>query len=217
MFSPLAAVVPPTVAIWTHLADYYIFFGTAAGVVVTCYMVYNIVKNRAREGRQAPKFHEEKGEWGNWKGAILTLLVTGSVLGFVEYQTFASVNLIVPPDPPAAVHIGVIAQQWSWTFVYPNGLKLVGNLTVPADTEVILNITSIDVTHSFSLAMLNVAKDATPGHFNTLWFNATSPGVYADAIRCKELCGVGHALMTASLTVVPPAAYQTWYAKTGGT
>src|SRR5258708_7396886 len=45
LFSPLDAT-PPTVAIWTTLANYYIYLGTAAGAVVTAYMLYYIMKNR---------------------------------------------------------------------------------------------------------------------------------------------------------------------------
>src|SRR5712664_1169852 len=67
LYSPLDAT-PPTVAIWTTLANYYIYLGTAAGVVVTAYMLYYIMKNRAKPGRQAPAFHEEIG--GTGKGSF---------------------------------------------------------------------------------------------------------------------------------------------------
>jgi len=207
--APLAAL-PPTVAIWTTLSNYYVFFGTAAGVIVGAFMIYNIVKNRAKPGREVPAFHHEEGDWGNWKGVVLTLCVTGSVLAFVEYQTFASANLVAIPNDPNALNIGVVGRQYSWSFTYPNGYTNFQNLTVPEGQIVILNITSADVTHGLYIPALSVAKDAQPGLYNQLWFNATQTGVYT--IQCRQLCGVGHALMLSKLVVVSPSDYQKWYA-----
>lgn len=204
---PLDAT-PPTVAIWTTVSNYYVLLGTAAGVIVGAFMVYNIVKNREKPGRQVPAFHHEQGDWGNWKGVLLTLCITGSVLGFVEYQTFASANLIAIPNDPNMT-IGVTGRQFSWSFTYPNGYTNFSNLTVPMDKIVILNITSADVTHGLYIPALDVGKDAQPGFYNQLWFNATQPGVFT--IECRQLCGAGHATMVSELVVVSQSDYNTWY------
>lgn len=195
----------PTNVIWWTLLRYYTFLGFAAGTIVVAWMVHGIVKYRASKVKEAPKFHEESG-WGNWKSVVLTLLVTGTVLGFVEYQTFAGVGLVVSPsgDP---ININVIGRQFTWEFIYPNGAITIGNLTVPVNQQIVLNVTSVDVDHAFSIPMLSIAKDALPGQYNTLWFNATSAGFYKDAIVCKELCGVGHALMLAGLNVTTNSTY----------
>ena len=88
-------VEAPTAALFNNLYNWYLFLGFAAGTVVTVWMMYNIVTNRTKNVKEAPKFHEEEeGPWGNWKTVLMTLLVTGSVLAFVEYETFASVGLI---------------------------------------------------------------------------------------------------------------------------
>lgn len=214
MYSAPLYVTPPTTALWLNLWWYYIVLGTAGGVVVIGYMVYNIVKYRYREGKKATYVEHTHTRWQAAKGVLMTLAVTGTVLGVVEYQSFADVGLIVPPDPPSnMLDIGVIGAQFSWTFVYPNGVKVVDNLTVPQGQDVLLNITSVDVDHSFSLPALDVAKDATPGLHNIVWFDATNLGVYE--IQCKELCGAGHAFMTAQLTVVNASAYDKWYATLG--
>ena len=107
-----------------------------------------------------------------------------------------------------------------------------GNLTVPMGRDVVLNITSKDVFHSMGITMLAEKEDAIPGRVNQMWFMIpslrvpTTPDVakvtcsaagtscmYLNAIRCFELCGVGHATMWANLTVVSQAAWATW---TGG-
>lgn len=210
LYSPQLAATPPTVATWTTLQNYYLILGGAAAVIVTGYMVAMIIKNRERPGRQVPAFHEEKGDWGNWKSILMLLCVTGSVLTFVEYETFASANLVALPNDPG-VTIGVTGRQYSWSFTYPNGYTDYQNLTVPANQIIILNITSADVTHGFFIPSLDVAKDAQPGIYNQLWFNATGTGTFT--IECRQLCGVGHALMRSELVVLSPAQYQTWYSK----
>jgi cytochrome c oxidase subunit II len=216
MFPLPLDVQAPTDVIWWSLFRTYMFLGFAAGTIVTGFMIYWIVKYRHKNVKEAPKFHDESG-WGNWKSVVMTLLITGTVLGFVEYQTFASVNLINPPtgaDPPLTIN--VTGQQFVWSFTYPNGHVLFHNLIVPVNQIIILNITSDDVDHSFSIPSLSVAKDAIPGEYNFLWFNATNVGNVVNGIRCKELCGVGHALMVGNLTVLSQSAYDQWYSSLGG-
>ncbi|MDA4116127.1 MAG: cytochrome c oxidase subunit II [Thaumarchaeota archaeon] len=207
---PLDAT-PPTVQIFNTLQNYYLILGGAAAVIVIGYMVFMIAKNRERPGRQVPAYHHEEGDWGNWKGVVMLLCVTGSVLAFVEYETFASANLVAIPDPPNALQVGVVGRQFSWSFTYDNGYTDFQNLTVPLNTIVILNITSADVTHGFYIPSLDVAKDAQPGIYSQLWFNATQPGTFT--IVCRQLCGVGHALMISKLVVETTSAYNTWYSK----
>jgi cytochrome c oxidase subunit 2 len=40
------------------------------------------------------------------------------------------------------------------------------------------------------------------------WFVAETIDIYT--IRCYELCGTGHAQMTADLLVLTPTAFTTW-------
>jgi len=211
LFSLRLDATPPTVQIFSTLQNYYLILGGAASVIVIGYMVYQIAKNRERPGRKVPAFHHEEGDWGNWKGIVMLLCVTGSVLAFVEYQTFASANLVAIPDPPNTLQVGVVGRQFSWSFTYPNGYTDFQNLTVPQGEIVILNMTSADVTHGLYIPALDVAKDAQPGVYNQLWFNATQPGTYT--IQCRQLCGVGHALMLSKLVVDTPSVYNAWYSK----
>ncbi len=207
--SPLDAT-PPTVTIFSNVQDYYLILGTAAAVIVIGYMIAMIIKNRARPGRVVPAFADEHGDWGNWKSVIALLCITGSVLGFVEYQTFAAANLVALPNDPGMT-VGVVGRQYSWSYTYANGYTDYQNLTVPMNQIVVLNITSADVTHGFFIPALDVGKDAQPGIYNQLWFNATQPGTFL--IECRQLCGPGHATMLSKLVVLSDAAYNTWYAK----
>jgi heme/copper-type cytochrome/quinol oxidase subunit 2 len=124
---------------------------------------------------------------------------------------------------------GMSCAQSYYTGLYSGGS---GNLTVPMGRDIVLNITSTDVFHSMGITMLAEKEDAIPGRVNQMWFEVpalqvqTTPDVaavkcnsagtaclYVDAVRCFELCGVGHATMWANMTVVTQATWNSW---TGG-
>ena len=111
-----------------------------------------------------------------------------------------------------------------------NSYRKGGNLTVPTGWDIVLNISSKDVFHSMGITMLAEKEDAIPGRVNQMWFMVpslkvpTTPDVaavtcdssscfYQWAVRCFELCGVGHATMQANLTVVSQTRWLSW---TGG-
>ena len=197
---------PQTVETYTQLFNLYFAFGVAAGVIVIGLMVYLAIRYRAKSGHN-PSAHPVPG----WKVALITALISASILITAEYNTFASESNITIPSNPNAIHIHVTAFQWGWNFTYPNGKATLNNLTVPAGAIIILNVTSRDVFHSFGIPMLAEKIDAIPGRINTMWFQAPfQTGVYKDAIRCYELCGAGHALMVANLTVVSQQNWQRW-------
>jgi cytochrome c oxidase subunit 2 len=201
-------VTAPTVQTFTSLQNYYLILGGIAGAVVMGYMMFQIAKNRERPGRQVPAYHHEEGDWGSWKSVVGLLCITGTVLAFVEYQTFADASLIAIPSDPN-LNVSVTGGQYYWHFTYPNGYTDYSALVVPQNQIVILNITSMDVTHGFFIPSLDVGKDAQPGIYNQLWFNATQQGNFT--IECRQLCGPGHALMHSTLQVLSNSAYNTWY------
>lgn len=203
MYSGSLAATPPTVATWNWVYHWYLYFGAATAAVVICALLYAVIRYRAK-GEAGPT-HQFKPT--SWKVVLAIVLIMGAILAGAGYQTFAAFTNINIPNDPGAVTIRVTGFQWAWNFTYPNGQYAIDSLTVPVNTVVILNITSSDVYHTFGIAMLDVKEDAIPGKINQLWFNMTQIGFYKDAIRCYQLCGIGHAYMIANLTVVSQAAW----------
>ena len=76
--------------------------------------------------------------------------------------------------------------------------------SVPAGARVRFDVTSVDVNHGFGLydphGHLIGSVQAMPGYHNELDLTLVDPGVYR--IRCLELCGLNHATMEGSFTVV---------------
>ena len=197
--------VPPTTATYNFLLDWYLVSAIIAGGFVIGLLIFFAVKYRAKRGAPPPS----KGPESLWI-PIAVVAIMALALGAAGYQTFASASNIQIPNTPNSVTVDVLAFQWGWNFTYPNGHFALDNLTVPAGRVVILNITSRDVFHSLGIAMLAVKEDAIPGKVNQLWFQVNTPGVYEDAIRCYELCGIGHSYMMANLTVVSQSDWNAW-------
>jgi len=215
MYAGLLASVPPTTATWNSLYNWYLFFGMGAAIIVISLLGFFMVRYRSRGALSQPLVHKTEG----WKIVLVTVLISITVLSAAEYQTFASFsNISIPNDSTCVndtgspcVHIRVLAFQWGWNFTYPNGKYALNNLTVPAGRDVILNISSRDVFHSFGIPLLAVKEDAIPGKVNQLWFMIPEgTQIPADAIRCYELCGVGHALMLGNVTLVSQSAWERW-------
>jgi len=112
------------------------------------------------------------------------------------------------------ITIDVVGMQFSWQFIYPNGHTTTGELRVPKDRLIRLNVTSADVFHNFGSPELRFKADALPGQQTNAWFVAKQTGTYQ--ANCYELCGSGHSYMSADIRVVTQNGYDQWYNRTEG-
>lgn len=202
--------ISPNAELWTSLFDLFLVMGASTAAMVFGYMVYLVATRR--EGRGSRDIgHKE----GSTRRFLMVLVVICVVVGTTLYISLgvATDPYYTPPDNAPRLVIKVYAFRWGWNFTYPDGVSLINTLRVPVNTTIVLNITSEDVFHSLGIPMLDVKADAVPGFWNTLWFVVTVPGNYTDAIRCYELCGPGHAYMTANLDVMPAESFASWYSR----
>ena len=115
----------------------------------------------------------------------------------------------LPFDEGGALTVQVIAQQWKFTYRFPQyGGVEVPALELPAHTPITFHVTSLDVIHSFWAYQLGVKADANPGVDNVAY--VTTEGPLTFHIHCAELCGVWHGYMYGTGHVVPPAQFGTW-------
>ena len=191
-------VAAPTATTWQSLYNLYWIFAVAVGTITIGALVFFSVKYRNKTGRQEPVRSSERAVP---TAVIVVIIVMAIILASVAFESFQAIGVYDnPPNDPNTIHVNVTGQRFSWSFNCTSPCSSAGNvLTVPADTVVVLNITSIDVFHSFAIPALRVKADAIPGRFNTLWFRAPA-GTYI--IQCYELCGNGHAFMIGKLNVV---------------
>jgi len=98
--------------------------------------------------------------------------------------------------------------QYAWIFTYPDSGIVDGELHVPANQDVLLNISSQDVIHSFWVPQFRLKQDAIPGQATELRFVATKPGTYS--VVCAELCGAYHGGMRTQVIVHTPEDFEQW-------
>src|SRR5512138_3907347 len=169
---------------------------------------YSLIVFRRKKGDTTDAEHME----GNTK-----LEITWTIFPLVLVMVFAylgAVNLAETRrvDPDAMV-VQVTARQWSWTFEYPavNGLTVASpELHVPVGKQILLQMTSNDVIHSFWVPEFRVKQDLVPGRITELRVTPTRVGSYK--VRCAELCGTGHYSMEQPVIVSAQGEFAAWMA-----
>ena len=98
--------------------------------------------------------------------------------------------------------------QYAWIFTYPDSGEISGEMHVPVNRPVALNISAGDVIHAFWLPEFRIKQDAIPGRDSKLVFTPTRVGKYP--VICAELCGAYHGGMKTQLYVETEAEYEQW-------
>lgn len=91
---------------------------------------------------------------------------------------------------PTTQTFDVVAQQFEFS---------PASITVNQGDTVVLNLTTADVPHGFSLPQFDVNETITPGKTKTVEFVADTAGTFSFA--CSVVCGAGHSGMTGTLVV----------------
>ena len=110
------------------------------------------------------------------------------------------------PKPPRKYSSS--ASSGCGTSSIPKGVREINELHVPVNVPIKLTMTSDDVIHDFYIPAFRVKKDAVPGRYTSLWFQATKIGTYH--IFCAQYCGADHAEMIGWVYVMSAPDYAAW-------
>jgi cytochrome c oxidase subunit II len=173
--------------------------------VVAAVSLYAVVRFRVRpdDDTDGPPIHGHTGLEIVWT-AIPAALVTA--ISIVSAVALAQNDHL----PKNHLKVQVIAQQFAWTFKYPQyGDLTTTTLRLPIHRPVELLIRSLDVTHSFWVPDFGQKLDAVPGpKFNRLVVTPKREGRFD--VVCTELCGLGHALMRSQTIVMSKSGFDRW-------
>lgn len=159
-------------------------------------------------------FHRKKDELGD--GAYLTgdstleitwtaiPLVAVLVLAYAGAKTLGAIRVI----DPTALQVKVTAGQWYWQYAYPDYGVTSTDLYLPVQVQIDLQMTSVDVIHSFWVPEFRVKQDIIPGRSVDLRITPILIGKYK--VRCSELCGLRHAYMEGAVNVVSQTDFANW-------
>lgn len=178
-------------------------------------------KFRAQEGVPAQYVTGKEPHLKQWitipHGVIIlcdVVLIVGAVRVWYNVKQFM-------PEPQQT--IGIIGQQWAWTFVHPgpdgeldteDDIAMVDELHVQVDTTYHFRLESKDVLHSFSVPVWRLKQDALPGRVILGWFEPTLTGEYS--VQCAEMCGIGHGIMGARVFVETAEEHADWIREVSG-
>jgi cytochrome c oxidase subunit II len=186
-------------------AFWYIFLVSAVLLTgITAVMIFFVIRYRRSRHPHPADIRD------NWKLELLwTVIPTLIALSMfvVGWNSYTGLRTV----PAGSVQISVLAQMFSWIFVYDNDKESENLLVVPENTPIKLNIQSLDVIHSFSLPAFRVKADAVKNFPTYVWFRTREPGEYD--ILCTEYCGLDHSQMVAKLRVLSRQDYEAWLAK----
>jgi cytochrome c oxidase subunit 2 len=172
------------------------------GILIAALLVVFAVRFRRRsEAERPPPIHGSLALELTWTIVPLGIVLLIFLWGAKVFVTMARV-------PPGAMEVYVVGKRWMWKAQHMSGQREINELHVPLGIPVKVTLTSEDVIHSFYIPAFRIKKDAVPGRYSTLWFQATRPGTYH--LFCAEYCGTKHSLMIGSVTVMEPAQFQAW-------
>ncbi len=187
---------------------WFLFWASAVFfVIVTTVLIYSVWRFRAKpdDDSEGPPIH------GNTMLEIVWTAIPSALLVFVAIYAYVVLNR---NEALAAdrLQVDVYAQQFNWEFGYPNdGNIATGDLVVPVNRQVQLNLRARDVIHDFWVPEFGIKGDAVPGIIHRIYINPNRVGTYP--VICAELCGAGHAVMRSRVRVLSQADYDAWLAK----
>jgi cytochrome c oxidase subunit 2 len=153
-------------------------------------------------GAEGEKFDQSKGRWVEslWIGASFVLTLGLAAFGSIELQRLHATQ------KTADLEVNVTASQFSWEFFYPVQQQYSVRLVLPVGKKVRLIFKSSDVIHSFWVPEFRLKQDVVPGKITQLVITPTIKGSYE--LRCAELCGMDHTIMTAWVDVLDQSEFE---------
>ncbi|HYL06974.1 MAG TPA: cytochrome c oxidase subunit II [Candidatus Udaeobacter sp.] len=187
-----------------------LILATPVFIGVVMFLVYSAIVFRRPQGvlDDGPVMRGDLRLQIAWIGltAVVVFILAG--FGIVElanssnatdFNTPAYQSLGQPGVKPVGtsesseLQVQVIAQQWYFTYRYPDYNVETTHLVLPVDANVEFHITSTDAIHSFWAYQLGVKADANPGVDNIAYAATMHTGNFT--VRCAELCGLWHGNM----------------------
>lgn len=170
--------------------------------LVMAALLYALFAFRYKKGgAEGEKFDRSRGRW------VEILWITASFVITFGLAAFGSIELkrLHESQKTADLDINVNASQFSWEFYYPVQQQYSARMVLPVGKKARLIFKSADVIHSFWVPEFRLKQDVLPGKVTQLVVTPTVKGSFE--LRCAELCGTDHTVMTAWVDVVDESEF----------
>ena len=145
---------------------------------------------------------------------VVSASATESAPGATAHKALASTDGSEPTQATPATNsneplvVDISGFQYAWLVTHRDTGIISGDLHVPLNRPVELNLTSRDVIHAFWVPQFRLKQDVIPGQETHLRFIPNRLGTYP--IICAELCGAYHGAMKTQVIVQSLEDYQAW-------
>jgi cytochrome c oxidase subunit 2 len=122
----------------------------------------------------------------------------------------AAPSALFPATSEPAAELGpvvVIARQWSWEFVYPDGVRS-AELHLPVNRPVRFRLVSLDVLHAMSIPAFRLRQDVVPGSVIDYRLTPSREGRYR--LRDSLFSGAYFASNQTDVVVESAEAFERW-------
>jgi len=183
-------------------------------ILVMATLITFLIKYRHQKGKRATYIEGSTTLEIVWTAATTVIVFVLAMFSYPQWNKIKSPTSF-PENPDVVVQVS--GKQFNWDMTYPgpdnefgtdDDLILENELHVPVNAVVHIQLTAVDVIHSFFVPQLRLKQDALPSRFIDVWFEATKAGRYE--IPCAELCGFGHSGMLGYLNVHAQTDYDAW-------
>jgi len=121
--------------------------------------------------------------------------------------TITSTNPVVTDRAAELGPVVVIARQWSWEFVYPDGVRS-AELHLPVNRPVRFRLVSLDVLHAMSIPAFRLRQDVVPGSVIDYRLTPSREGRYR--LRDSLFSGAYFASNQTDVVVESAEAFERW-------
>jgi cytochrome c oxidase subunit II len=175
--------------------------------VVICFSVLNFRMRPGEESLDGPPIHGNTKLEVIWTAAPAILIVA-----LVTYSYIVMRDIEAAPASGRERVVRVFGEQFTWTFEYNEGGRRfrTAQLYLPVGESVRFDVESKDVIHDFWVPDFRMKIDAVPGITTNYRITPEDDAIGRHAIVCAELCGLGHAYMRQTATVMSGEDFGAW-------
>lgn len=199
VLAPAGSRSGPVADLWWFM----LILGGAVSVLVAAMLLAAVVVARRRN-----RILDAGG-----RGLLGLILGGGVAAPFVVALALTTWGLMVDRTVLAAgeddLVIEVTGHRWWWEVHYPDYEFTTANeIYIPVGRAVRIQLTSVDVIHSFWVPALGGKADLVPGRTNQVFIEADHAGRYRG--QCAEYCGIQHAQMRVFVVALAPEQFDEW-------
>lgn len=192
---------------WLYRVVFFLALIVFIGVQIA--IVYTVLRYRRRANDERPEqLH------GNKTLEVVWTIIPAIVLLAIFIPTVRTIYAHADQAENGNFTVQIFAKQWWWEVHYGDdtgaaaGVVTANEIVVPQGKDVVFELYSNNVIHSFWVPQLSGKMDVMPGHENKLAITTDNLGYYFG--QCAEFCGDSHALMRFKVIVQPQDTFDQW-------